>query len=66
MASLKRCDVCKKLSEEPNIGYIGRSFVLKRYKDTILTITVIGKDMCGGCIKTHIDGFTLHEFTSED
>ena len=50
MANLTRCDQCKKLSDEPNVGYIGRDWVIKFYRDTMLSITAHA-DYCAECIQ---------------
>jgi hypothetical protein len=47
---ITRCDECKKLSDEPNIGYIGRKFAIKTHKQVFMTITT-HRDLCKDCLQ---------------
>ena len=51
MATITRCDECKKLSDEPGLGYIGREFEVMKFRDRQLIIRVMGRDLCQTCIR---------------
>ena len=60
MADLKRCDECKRLSDESGVGFIGKKHQLNKYRDTILIIDVCGgKDLCGNCVKKKVAELTI-------
>lgn len=50
MATITRCDKCKKLSDDERAGYIGKDHEVRHYRDLILTIRT-EKDMCADCVK---------------
>lgn len=65
MANLVRCDNCKRLSDEPSIGYVGRMHAINHYQDKVVSITVHGKDLCGDCVKKIILGENLSKDDSD-
>lgn len=50
MATIIRCDNCKKLSDESGSEYIGKEWAVKKYKDLYMNI-ICNKDYCGACVK---------------
>ena len=63
MAALTRCDDCKKLSDEPGVGHIGRRHEVRHYRDVGMRIEVF-KDLCSSCVKKMLEGNTT--VASED
>lgn len=64
MATIKRCDHCKKLSDDASAGPIGRSWLVKQYKISLGTI-VMEQDCCRECVKKVIAENSLSEKTTE-
>lgn len=67
MAAIVRCDSCKKLSDEPAVGYIGRRFEVidlttSRYAKVLMSITATS-DFCIECIKKLVAENRLREET---
>lgn len=60
MANLTRCDKCKRLSDEPGIGYIGKSHTVKEYKETLMDIKTY-KDYCRDCIKSIVADHSIQQ-----
>lgn len=50
MATITRCDGCKKTSDEPGVSYIGREWCFKKYRDILAKLDV-HKDLCADCVK---------------
>ncbi len=59
MATIVRCDDCKRLSDEPGIGHIGREHTVIKYRDVLANIRIIGKDICRDCVKKMVAEGTL-------
>ena len=53
MASLIRCDGCKKLSDEPGVGHIGKTWEIRHYRDFVGKIT-LERDLCEDCVKKSV------------
>lgn len=65
MARLVRCDQCNRLSDEKGVGYIGRNFEVRFYKDLVLAIKTM-KDYCGDCVKKIVATYHVGEANDED
>lgn len=64
MANLTRCDECKRLSDEPQIGYIGRHHSINHYRDVIIVIACY-RDLCGDCIKKIVANHSIQQNSDE-
>lgn len=60
MSTIKRCDNCKELSDKDGIGYIGKEWILKAYKETIATIKT-QLDLCKNCLRQKVADNYLSE-----
>lgn len=50
MATITRCDDCRKTSDEPGVGFIGKEWQYKKYKDVYAKLD-LRKDLCAECVK---------------
>lgn len=65
MASLIRCDICKKLSDDPTVGHIGKEWSVMEYKNRLAKITT-QQDLCKSCVIRVINDSPLRKLDEED
>lgn len=65
MATITRCDECKKLSDEQGISYIGRTWTVSKYRDVFATITT-KRDVCRECLLNLVSSLSLNKSDGDE